>query len=87
MAASPSQSASHLKRVNDELMYQWMKSIMSTPNMDKAMRIMVEGEFLHPYRDAQYYDLRLNSIMLFSKLETSTRKWKWLPNDSFNCYS
>jgi len=59
IAASPSQSASHLKRVNDELMYQWMKSIMCTPNMDKAMRTMVEGEFefLHPYRDVQYYAL------------------------------
>jgi len=57
IAASPSQSASLLKRVNDELMYQWMKSMICTPNMDKAMRTMVEGEFLHPYRDVQYYAL------------------------------
>jgi len=57
IAPSPSQSASHLKHVNDELMYRWMKSIMCTHNMDKAMRTMVEGELLHSYWDVQYYAL------------------------------
>jgi U3 small nucleolar RNA-associated protein 19 len=38
-------------------MYLWMRSMTFTPNMDNSMRTMMEGEFLHPYRDVQYYAL------------------------------
>lgn len=56
IAASPATSSSH-KRVNPGLMYLWMRSMTFTPNMDNSMRTMMEGEFLHPYRDVQYYAL------------------------------
>ena len=58
IAASPATSSSQEhKRVNPDLMTQWMRSIVMLPNMDKAMKTMMEGEFLHPYRDVQYYAL------------------------------
>lgn len=56
IAASPATSTCH-KRVNPDLMYLWMRSMAFTPNMDDSTRTMIQGEFLHPYRDVQYYAL------------------------------
>jgi U3 small nucleolar RNA-associated protein 19 len=44
-------------RVNPDLMYLWMRSMTSLEHMDNSTRTMMEGEFIHPYRDVQYYAL------------------------------
>lgn len=56
------------KRVNADLLQKWMRAMTlqestspssadGTTSMDKAMRHMVEAEFLRPFRDVQYYSL------------------------------
>jgi U3 small nucleolar RNA-associated protein 19 len=42
--------------VNATLLEQWLKSLTKVQDLDdKALRSMVQGEFLLPYRDVQYY--------------------------------
>jgi U3 small nucleolar RNA-associated protein 19 len=63
IAASPvrstsSSSSSCHDRVNPDLMYLWMRSMtLLEQHMDNSTRTMMEGEFLHPFRDVQYYAL------------------------------
>jgi len=40
-----------------DLLLQWVRAMSKLPAeyMDKSMRHMLQAEFLHPYRDAQYY--------------------------------
>ena len=61
MAGSPIISQNGMyKHVNTELLQQWFKAMTfqeSEDHMDRAMKHMVESEFLRQYRDVQYYAL------------------------------
>eukprot|EP00339_Tiarina_fusa_P001079 CAMPEP_0117052680 /NCGR_PEP_ID=MMETSP0472-20121206/36421_1 /TAXON_ID=693140 ORGANISM="Tiarina fusus, Strain LIS" /NCGR_SAMPLE_ID=MMETSP0472 /ASSEMBLY_ACC=CAM_ASM_000603 /LENGTH=543 /DNA_ID=CAMNT_0004767413 /DNA_START=23 /DNA_END=1654 /DNA_ORIENTATION=+ len=47
------------KHVNADLLQKWLRAMMrqDAEEMDRAMRHMVESEFLRQYRDVQYYAL------------------------------
>jgi len=59
IAASPKQYVNNaLTTVHPDLVYQWLKAMMGMEeDIDKSLRHMIEQEFLHPYRDVQYYAL------------------------------
>jgi U3 small nucleolar RNA-associated protein 19 len=60
--------------VNFDLLQKWLSSmtLQEADEMDRAMRHMVESEFLHPYRDVQYY--ALGAITLQAKAEYDRQK-------------
>ena len=54
VAACPMSGA--VPYVNANLLEQWLKSLTKVQDLDdKALRSMVQGEFIQPYRDVQYY--------------------------------
>jgi U3 small nucleolar RNA-associated protein 19 len=63
VAASPCSQPNGMGRevpyVNFDLLQKWVRSmtLQEADEMDRAMRHMVESEFLHPFRDIQYYAL------------------------------
>jgi U3 small nucleolar RNA-associated protein 19 len=60
IAASPLTSENGMyKYVNADLLQKWLRAmtLQEADDMDKSMRHMVESEFIHPYRDVQYYAL------------------------------
>lgn len=60
IAASPLTSQNGMyKYVNADLLQKWLRAmtLQEAEEMDKGTRHMVESEFLHTYRDVQYYAL------------------------------
>lgn len=54
IAACPSYTRQHTPYVSQSLLQKWFRS-MPQQSGDKALRQMVESEFLHQYIDVQYY--------------------------------
>ena len=72
IAASPQTSVNGLYTyVNPALMQKWIRSMsrLEIEDMDKAMRHMVESEFLHPYRDVQFYALSSLTLVAAEQYE------------------
>lgn len=71
---SPGGKSKEYKYVNSDLLQQWLRSItlQESEEMDRAMRHMVESEFLTPFRDVQYYTLI--SISRLAKEEYDRQK-------------
>jgi U3 small nucleolar RNA-associated protein 19 len=43
--------------VSADLLLQWVRAVTHLPVVDKSIRNMLQTEFLHPYRDVQYYSM------------------------------
>ena len=81
IAASPLTSEKgKYKYVNADLLQKWLKAMtrQESDELDKGTRHMVESEFLHSYRDVQYYALgsitRLAATEYEKQNETSSSK-------------
>lgn len=78
IAASPLTSTNkhgnEYKYVDCDLLQQWLRAmtLQEADEMDRAMRHMVEAEFLRPFRDVQYYTL--SSISNLARLEYENQK-------------
>eukprot|EP00934_Nitzschia_sp_Nitz4_P006023 Nitzschia sp. Nitz4//scaffold161_size51353//6531//8159//NITZ4_006940-RA/size51353-processed-gene-0.55-mRNA-1//1//CDS//3329537885//6013//frame0 len=59
IAGSPCTTPNKYHQVHLDLLLQWLRAMtqQESEEMDRAMRHMVEGEFIKPFRDVQYFAL------------------------------